>query len=493
MATDCLGLADRIASRLCDQALWHEGRAVWLGDEKENIDGSWEVVHQSIGGDVYGGTAGIGIFLSRIWALTASERHRRTAEGAFAFAADWQRRTRAPGNLYSGSAGVAAALAEGAETFGSDLLRREAESIAFDALGHAPDENDLIVGRAGTVVALLAVARRLGLPRLVEAAIEIGDQLVAEAVGEPYPGAGWGSDIDSDSPPLCGLAHGASGAAWALAELSLESGDSRHRATAHAATDYERAWYQPEQGNWPDLREFDRGRLRRGEPPAFPLYWCHGAPGIGLVRLRLFELDGRTIDAVEAEAALQSAELGLAQMASDTSALNLSLCHGLASLVELFHEGARVFDQPQLQELAADSVELAAEVTGSGAGPWPCGVPDGGENPSLMLGLAGIGLMFLRAASPAVEGAGLLYAKAVERKRLIVKLQGPLEREQIGQRATEISKLLPGSRIERISRRGRVLLRLPSEASMSEAVDEVQRLEDVAYAEPDVVDSAADS
>jgi lantibiotic modifying enzyme len=343
------------------------------------------------------------------------------------------------------------------------------------------------------VVALLAVARRLGLSRLVEAAVAIGDRLADRAGGAPYPGAWWGSDSGGGEPPLCGLAHGASGPAWALAELSIESGESRHRAMAHAATDYERAWYQPEQGNWPDLREVDRGRLQRGEPPAFPLYWCHGAPGIGLVRLRLFELDGHTIDAVEAEAALKSSEIGLAQMASDPSTLNLSLCHGLASLVELFFEGARVFEQPALRELANDAVELAAEVAGDGDGPWPCGVPDGGENPSLMLGLAGIGLMFLRAADPAVEGAGLLYARPVEKKRLIVKLQGPLEQEDIRRRAAEISEQLPGSQVERFSRHGRVLLRLPTQASLTEAAAQVQQLDGVDYAEPDTVDHATDS
>ena len=57
MSIDALALADRIATRLCDDALWHEGRATWLGDEKEEIDGSWEVVHRSIGGDVSGGAA----------------------------------------------------------------------------------------------------------------------------------------------------------------------------------------------------------------------------------------------------------------------------------------------------------------------------------------------------------------------------------------------------------------------------------------------------
>ncbi|HYP18471.1 MAG TPA: lanthionine synthetase LanC family protein, partial [Chloroflexia bacterium] len=32
--------------------------------------------------------------------------------------------------------------------------------------------------------------------------------------------------------------------------------------------------------------------------------------------------------------------------------------------------------------------------------PWPCGVMGGGENPSLMLGLAGIGYFYLRLYDP---------------------------------------------------------------------------------------------
>ncbi|NHB83744.1 hypothetical protein G7085_00885 [Tessaracoccus sp. HDW20] len=84
--------------------------------------------------------------------------------------------------------------------------------------------------------------------------------------------------------PLCGLAHGASGVALALAEAAVA-----HPGVADVAAPliagalrWESAWHDPGLG-WPDLRGDDGGH---------PVLWCHGAAGIGAVRLRLLELVG---------------------------------------------------------------------------------------------------------------------------------------------------------------------------------------------------------
>ena len=58
--------------------------------------------------------------------------------------------------------------------------------------------------------------------------------------------------------------------------------------------------------------------------------------------------------------------------------------------------------------LAADFGRLAEQVGLAGVeqyrkslSPWPCGVPQGGETPGLLLGLAGIGHFYLRLHDPA--------------------------------------------------------------------------------------------
>lgn len=494
MSADAAGLAERIADRLCEEALRHEGCATWLGDERENVNGSWEVVHRSVGGDLYCGTAGIGIFLTRMYASTGVRRYRDTARAAFAYAANWEKRERPTASLYNGSLGIAAALVEAAATFPDEQLRFAARSIVLDSVARVPQtDNDLIAGRAGAIVALLYLGAALDLADVLDLACELGDQLAVHAVTVPYGGAGWMSDIGTGEPPLCGLAHGASGPAYALGELAQVTGCSEYSNLAARATSYERAWFDRERGNWPDLREITRASLSRGRAPTYPMFWCHGGVGIGLVRLRRYELEGSSADAAEAEAAIQSAQKFLAATTSHGTGLDLSVCHGLAGCTELFIEGARVFGQPELLDTVDECVDIAATVADDGARPWLCGVPEGGENPSLMLGLAGIGMMFLRAADAEVAGVGLLYPRPMQGNRLIVKLEGPPTPRQLARRAEELAALVPGARVERFSKSGRVLLQLPASVSLERTVATLESLDDVVYVELDVVDHATDA
>lgn len=488
-----LELAVRIGERLCAEAIWDEERATWLGDERVPLGEGWEIVHTSMEGDLYGGTAGIGLFLARLWTRTREEALRRAAEGALAHAHRWARHGRRGGSLYSGLAGVAAVTAEAAERFASDTLLKRARRLAGDTLECLPTGSaDLLSGAAGSIVALLELARRLAMPEAAEAASRLGEGLLRRAVGEPYPGLAWAAE-DDGGPPLCGLGHGASGVAFALAELWLHGGDARFLDATRRAVEYERAWYQRERLNWPDLRQLDRATLAAGGSPSFPAFWCHGAIGIGLVRLRLYELTGEGVFAAEAEAALERAEKGLAELAEGQARADLSLCHGLAAYAELLVSGGGVFEDASLQDRAVECARLAAELAADGDGPWPSGVHDGGENPSLMLGLAGTGMMFLRVADPATPPAGLLFAPRVMRERVIVQLGSEVQAADYAATAARLLELAAGARVERISPRGRVLLRLPAGTAASEVATRLQALESVEYAEPDRLDHEAAS
>jgi lantibiotic modifying enzyme len=119
--------------------------------------------------------------------------------------------------------------------------------------------------------------------------------------------------------------------------------------------------------------------------------WCHGAPGIGLSRLRAFQLTGDERYRNEAEAALRTTALSL----RDATAGNFSLCHGVFGNSELLLAVAEIFGDQQHREVA-ESTALRATEHYPKDEHWPCGVPGGGETPNLMLGLAGIGYHYLR-------------------------------------------------------------------------------------------------
>jgi lantibiotic modifying enzyme len=237
-----------------------------------------------------------------------------------------------------------------------------------------------------------------------------GERLVVSA--KPMPtGIGWPRQGAS---ALLGFSHGAAGMAWALLEAASLTGEPRFREVALDGLAYERSRFVPEHGNWPDLRELDAPpaprsttAARRGEgraggedpsaPPAaaqlsYMHAWCHGAPGIGLGRLRLLRhLDDPAIRA-EIAVAIQST---LAAGFGD----NHSLCHGDLGNLDLVLEAARTLD-PERWRAPFDRVATATLEGIARHGPR-CGNPLGVESPGFMTGLAGIGYQLLRLAAPA--------------------------------------------------------------------------------------------
>src|SRR5262249_48856943 len=140
---------------------------------------------------------------------------------------------------------------------------------------------------------------------IVGSAIMCGEHLLRSA--EPMPsGIGWVTSIKS-SQPLTGLSHGASGFAWALFRLSRLTGDVAYRNAALEALAYERSQYRPQSRNWPDCRD-ESGVVTPdgGTKVTCMTAWCHGAPGIGLMRLHcLPELDADMASA-DIQAALET-------------------------------------------------------------------------------------------------------------------------------------------------------------------------------------------
>ncbi len=119
--------------------------------------------------------------------------------------------------------------------------------------------------------------------------------------------------------------------------------------------------------------------------------WCHGAPGIGLARLRCLQhLDDAAIRA-EINTALQTTlDQGFGH--------NHSLCHGDLGNLELLLQASLTLDDPQWKTQVDRLAAIILESIDKHG--WLCGVPLGVETPGLMTGLAGIGYGLLRLAAP---------------------------------------------------------------------------------------------
>ena len=421
--SELLRTADGIGCRLGRQAIWHEERCNWLGAQsiERPPGGSYQgVTYEALGPDLYSGTAGVALFLAELYAETGERQVRRTALGAIRQALS--RLDTVPAfarlGLFSGWMGVAlsavrvgiltdeAVLLEQAR----DLLRRAA------AASYDPIAFDLMAGRSGAIAGLIVLSEILDDSFLTDFAVRLGDELL-ETAAKTGAGYSWKTRGLRNRHNLTGFSHGAAGAGSAFLELFQATGEAKYRDAASLAYGYERHWFAPDCGNWPDFREEPDSPSRRRGPQKFSIFWCHGAPGIGLSRLRAYEIleDGECKE--EAIAALKTTRDSI-HAALDSSRGNFSLCHGLAGNAEVLRCAADMLDSesPEDAELASQVARYGIERYAARNEPWPCG-NHSAETPNMMLGLAGIGHFYLRLYRPSIPSILILRREAWTREQ----------------------------------------------------------------------------
>ena len=178
-------------------------------------------------------------------------------------------------------------------------------------------------------------------------------------------------------------------------ELYDQTGEARFLNAARQAWRYERTHFCPTQDNWVDFCHVGNSESQ----PHCATKWCHGAVGIGLSRLRARQLghhDQQLAD--EINSALLATQRWFDER--DPGVTDFSLCHGMAGNAELFVAAAEILDRPELHEVATQVARRGARDVELRFQPWPCGGPPLGETSGLMLGLAGIGMFYLRMHAP---------------------------------------------------------------------------------------------
>ncbi len=396
-----LDSAARIARRLCRDALWSGQQCNWLGWAVDVFGRNWSLVYKAQSPNLYDGTAGIALFLARIYRATGERIFADTAIGALnhSFAALPSFPEEVRHSVYSGALGIAwTAVAAGRALDNEAMVQRGLREAA--ALGRVTDKTawlDVLGGSAGAIQALL----ELELPDLARA----HGELILRAAVRSREGWSWDTMPGQSKQNLCGYGHGAGGIGCALLELWSSTGEKRYRQAALEAFRYEASHFNQEQRNWPDLREMS-GYGPASDQPVFGMAWCHGAPGIGLSRLRAHQLlPADTTIAGDLEHALATTTAACRQWIPAPGS-GLSLCHGLGGNADLLILAAETLGRPDLRQVAEDAASTAIRQIEPNDMPWPCGVNGGGESPNLMLGLAGIGHFFLRlhdsAATPSL-------------------------------------------------------------------------------------------
>lgn len=395
-----LEAAASIGRRIVEDAVWHGGRCGWIGVTAPDPAQPWRVEYRALEPNLYDGTAGVGLFLAQLAAVTGDVAVRRTAVGALrhavsrAHAVPLSRRD----GFHAGSLGIAWAAVRAAALLDEDELYSSATRVVV--VGRPPSgphrHADVVLGSAGAIIALLALADAFDEPVLAEAALEAGDELITRATVTRF-GWSWATPGRSHRHHLCGLSHGASGIGWAMLELLTTTGDERFRTAAEGAFAYERSWLDTGSGTWPDLRIAGQ---RRGatHPAASPAIgtWCHGEGGIALTRLRAIRILASEACEREATLAVETTRRHLVAVLADEIE-DLSLCHGAAGAADVLLSGAAALGEQWrgAAELAAELGRGTLERYGVATEGWPCDSVTG-TTPALFRGLSGIAWWFLR-------------------------------------------------------------------------------------------------
>ena len=176
-----------IGRSLCRSAYWDEAGSLcnWVGRSVAEVSPSGGPVTPTVSAldpGFYGGSAGIALFLARLWAATGDEGVRRTAIGAIRRSI---RRldgpaTAGPLAFHSAQLGIAFAAGQIAALFDDAGLAAEADAIVERVLGaaKAPARPDVLDGLAGAIPALLAI----GCDRGRALAIRLGEDLCRRAL-----------------------------------------------------------------------------------------------------------------------------------------------------------------------------------------------------------------------------------------------------------------------------------------------------------------------
>lgn len=376
-------LASKIGDRLCEESIQDGDKVRWLGLMPVR-QGSFKIA--LLNENLYSGLAGVTHFLAYLGHLRGEAKYTRVAQTACQTLLQSLRQesdvaTRV--GAFDGLGGVVYLLSHLAALWNQPSLLDEGLSMV-DLIAErieADKSSDVVSGSAGCILGLSSLYRLLRVPQVLDAMIRCGRQLGERAI-ETLHGIGWLTTGESPVP-MTGFAHGSAGIAAALFELAELSASAEFRDLASRALSYERNLFCAEEGNWPDLRA-EKDRFRQ-------VNWCHGAPGIGLGRLRILGSPGSEGSHEEIEAALGTTlKYGFGR--------NHSLCHGDLGNLDLLLSAKSTLGDPRIDQ---DVERLTARIVEAGeTSGWRCGLPLEIETPGFMTGLAGIGFGLLRLAAP---------------------------------------------------------------------------------------------
>lgn len=330
---------------------------------------------------MYEGAAGTAITIAEAARLTGHAPWRDAAVAVFEHLRDGGTPASAArgGGMARGLGGLLysmtrVAVATGDESLLDASVRTAVQYAPRLAVDDGPDE--VLSGRAGLLLALLALNRQVPTPALRDAMDLAALRLIERAVVDER-GASW--PLGADGITLTQVSHGSAGVAMALARWATVSGSDKAAELARAGIDFDDCFWDSEERGWLDLRIAGKGG------PRTTWSWCNGRSGALLARLVVAEQLGGNFDQGLVRLALRAPESDVLVAASP------GLCCGSAGAFDALltirgHQLAP--DVPMVDSL------IKTILATTPASHYSV------QTASLLVGCAGLAFALLRAARP---------------------------------------------------------------------------------------------
>ena len=414
--------AVRIGEELLASAKTDKNGMSWktmsIDYEKERSDPDYISWHEAEG--IYTGVSGISLFFLELFKQNKNKKYLKAATEGMRWVVNQCREN--PSEYYAfftGRMGVPYVLLKLYEFTGDKDYLKKALEIAEPCekfLESPMVVDDLINGTSGTLLGLLHLHAATGEKSLLDKADSFLRHLIDNAHRGPE-GLYW------DYSPkhirgLCGFSHGAAGIGYVFLEAGRYLGNPALYQVAEEAFRYERYFFSEENYNWPDFRKgiweptdyadhkeaYLNGNTAFFSEPKYMNAWCHGAAGIGLARLRAYEILGDDLYSQEARiAALKTRATDILpeDITDDRMKLrSYTLCHGGGGNAEIFLEAYRVFGEEDYLAMAEKVADQAIEIKSIASYLSGFSFAGGLEDTSLFMGNAGIGYFYLKLLEP---------------------------------------------------------------------------------------------
>lgn len=384
--------ANKIAQQILRDAIWYKDSCLWMSFTRHQADSNnLSEEYKSVDGTLYSGSSGIAYFLLDLYQHRPSEELRVTIEGALRHAVSVGNEVHPTVRLglYSGWMGTIMTLLYGSRVLNSPWMEQVAEQW-LDQLMEEPIDQfqlDVIVGYAGAIPSLIAVEQVISNERLKDYILQISSHLITLA--DKSKGLLQWETLPGLDHNLTGYAHGAAGFFHAFMELYGWTRDKRYLNIADCIAAYEDQFFDEEEQNWPDFRH--KNEENTSKPYGFFCGWCHGAPGIGLSRLRAYEITGDQKYLYHVDAAINNMKKH-----TSLSSVGYSLCHGYTGNATLALDSYRIRgSEEDFVFCRKIGEEVASHILHKNI-PLQNGVGSRHTIPDLMTGSAGLGHFLLR-------------------------------------------------------------------------------------------------